>query len=165
MMGITHIAVGTATFIAVNSLIAPPSLSPTPVDLGAVFFGSLIPDIDHPKSWLGRRLWFVSYPLSQAIGHRGLTHSLAGLVIVSCIACVAFLNMADGNSAILAFAIGYIMHLAADWNTNSGVPWLWPNNNKFKAPWAFNTGSLAEVFISILMVGLVYLVIGKEAVL
>lgn len=36
----------------------------------------LLPDIDHPKSFLGQRLKWVSKPIARAFGHRGFTHSL-----------------------------------------------------------------------------------------
>ncbi|VEB43121.1 Inner membrane protein ydjM [Chromobacterium violaceum] len=42
--------------------------------------GSLLPDIDHPKSWLGRRIPFLSRPISYLFGHRGITHSLLAVV-------------------------------------------------------------------------------------
>lgn len=31
----------------------------------------LLPDIDHPKSFLGQRLKWVSKPIARAFGHRG----------------------------------------------------------------------------------------------
>lgn len=36
----------------------------------------LLPDIDHPKSFLGQRLSWISKPVARAFGHRGFTHSL-----------------------------------------------------------------------------------------
>ena len=36
----------------------------------------LLPDIDHPKSFLGQRLKWISKPIARAFGHRGFTHSL-----------------------------------------------------------------------------------------
>ena len=36
----------------------------------------LLPDIDHPKSFLGQRLKWISKPVARAFGHRGFTHSL-----------------------------------------------------------------------------------------
>ena len=35
----------------------------------------LLPDIDHPKSFLGQRLSWISKPVARAFGHRGFTHS------------------------------------------------------------------------------------------
>ncbi len=37
---------------------------------------ALLPDLDHPRSLLGRQLPWISGPLSRLFGHRGFTHSL-----------------------------------------------------------------------------------------
>ena len=42
----------------------------------AVLLGSLLPDLDHPGSILGRLFRIISLPLSKLCGHRGFTHSL-----------------------------------------------------------------------------------------
>ena len=42
----------------------------------ATLLTCLLPDIDHPKSLLGQRLKWLSYPIARAFGHRGFTHSL-----------------------------------------------------------------------------------------
>jgi inner membrane protein len=44
---------------------------------------------------------------------------------------------------MVAFLLGYLMHLFGDWNTG-GVPLLWPSPRRFKAPWAFQTGGILE---------------------
>jgi len=67
----------------------------------ALALGSLIPDLDHPRS-LGSKA-FTHIPLS----HRGLTHSLAAL-----------------------YALGYLAHLALDRLTPTGVAWLAPLTNR-----------------------------------
>ena len=41
----------------------------------------LLPDIDHPKSFLGQRLKWISKPIARAFGHRGFTHSLLAVFI------------------------------------------------------------------------------------
>lgn len=51
----------------------------------AVLLGSLLPDLDHPGSILGRLFRIISLPLSKLCGHRGFTHSLlafCGLAIL-----------------------------------------------------------------------------------
>jgi len=42
-------------------------------------FAALLPDIDHPTSTLGRRIYPISKLISSIFGHRGLTHSLIAL--------------------------------------------------------------------------------------
>lgn len=41
-----------------------------------VFFGSLLPDIDHEKSFVGRIFFPISHPINKKFGHRHITHSL-----------------------------------------------------------------------------------------
>ena len=48
----------------------------------------LLPDIDHPKSFLGQRLSWISKPIARAFGHRGFTHSLL-VVFGAAPACTA----------------------------------------------------------------------------
>jgi membrane-bound metal-dependent hydrolase YbcI (DUF457 family) len=55
------------------------SLDPLPLAL--VGIGSLIPDIDHPQSWVGLRLPVISRPLVAMAGHRGITHSLLAVIV------------------------------------------------------------------------------------
>ncbi|NQV00496.1 MAG: metal-dependent hydrolase, partial [Parcubacteria group bacterium] len=45
--------------------------------------GSIIPDIDHPRSIIGRLFFWVSVPLERRYGHRTFTHSLMGWGIFS----------------------------------------------------------------------------------
>ncbi|MBJ8096487.1 metal-dependent hydrolase, partial [Bacillus cereus] len=47
-----------------------------------VSFGALLPDIDEQQSWIGRKTRGVSDLLNPVIGHRGITQSLLGLVLV-----------------------------------------------------------------------------------
>lgn len=44
--------------------------------VATVTFGSLLPDIDTPYSFIGRRCKLVSYPIYKIFGHRTITHSL-----------------------------------------------------------------------------------------
>jgi inner membrane protein len=47
--------------------------------------GSILPDIDHPKSVIGRIFKFISVPLERRYEHRTITHSLIGWAIASAI--------------------------------------------------------------------------------
>ena len=43
--------------------------------------GAIIPDIDHPRSMIGKLFSFISIPLERKYGHRTITHSLIGWAI------------------------------------------------------------------------------------
>jgi inner membrane protein len=144
MMAPTHVMIGVAAYAA--AAVAAPALLPlTPATIGAAALGSLAPDLDHPSSWLGKRLFFISIPLATFLGHRGLTHSLlAGAAVTVALGWYFF----QGSQAFIepwlgAFLLGYLSHLLGDWNTG-GVPLLWPSPRRFKAPWAFPTGGILE---------------------
>jgi inner membrane protein len=149
MMAHSHVVFGLALWTGVAALHGAPAGGP--IDLGLVVIGSLLPDIDHPSSWFGRRLPFISWPLAALVGHRGVTHS--GLAIAAWAAAIA----ACGSSLWLGpLAVGYLSHVLGDCLTPSGVPMLWPSRRRFRIP-LFRTNSLAEhVSIGVVAVGLVH---------
>ena len=79
-------------------------------------FAALLPDIDHPGSMLGKKLWPFSSLISLFFGHRGLFHSIFVPIL--------FLFLGWYFQILwmgLAFACGYMSHLLADSLTLSGV--------------------------------------------
>lgn len=95
----------------------------------------LLPDIDHPKSFLGQRIPWIARPVARMFGHRGFTHSLlavfAGLTLF-------YLKIPDGwllpADAIQGMVLGYLSHILADMLTPAGVPLLWPCRWRFRFP-------------------------------
>ncbi|MCP6617940.1 metal-dependent hydrolase, partial [Klebsiella pneumoniae] len=80
MMAGSHIALGAAAW-----LVAAPKFGLPAVDaasLGLAVLGALLPDIDHPKSWVGKRTRPVSNVIGWIFGHRGITHS--ALAVAAC---------------------------------------------------------------------------------
>lgn len=140
MMAKSHVIVGLASWIVVAPLLHLPPLSPAGLALTLV--GSLLPDIDHPASWVGRRSRPVSTAISGVFGHRGITHSalaVVGLVV---------LLRHGGYTRIItsALAVGYLSHLGADMLTPRGLRLAWP----LRATWSLplcNTGSPAEAIV------------------
>lgn len=43
--------------------------------VSGVLIGSVLPDIDESRSYIGKRIPFLSRPVNLLFGHRGLTHS------------------------------------------------------------------------------------------
>lgn len=140
MMAATHVLTGVATYVGISTL---PGVD-LPVEIATVAaasLGSLAPDIDDPRSWIGRRLFFISAPLLAILGHRGFTHSLIAAVLVT--AGLSWYFSISVQAWAAAFLIGYLVHLAGDWSTG-GVPLLWPAERRFRAPWAFRVGGMME---------------------
>lgn len=138
MMATTHLAFGVTTALGLSHL---GWLDASALVFAAAGLGSLLPDIDHPGSVVGRRVKLVSIPVSLIFGHRGITHSLIAVVVMS--AAIAW--QVGSQSWIVALAIGYLTHLVGDWLTPSGVLFLWPSRRKFASPVGFKTNSMTEM--------------------
>ncbi|SMB96463.1 inner membrane protein [Thermanaeromonas toyohensis ToBE] len=141
----THFAAGLCT----GFLIA----AKTGGDVGPVVLasavGALLPDIDQPRSYIGRKVP-VSYGAYLVAGHRGLFHSLVGAVGIALLALVALQKWTPAHSFLwLSLAAGYLSHLALDTLNPSGVPWLWPLKLRASIP-LVRTGSVWErLFVSL----------------
>lgn len=98
--------------------------------VGALALGAVFPDIDEPHSWIGARTKGVSHVINLVFGHRGITHSLVGLILslltVLLMATLANFNVITG----MYFALGYALHLVEDSFSKSGVKWLLPLTDK-----------------------------------
>ena len=75
----------------------------------------LLPDIDHPKSFLGQRLKWISKPIARAFGHRGFTHSL---LAVFALLATFYLKVPESwfipADALQGMVLGYLSHILAD---------------------------------------------------
>lgn len=140
MMAGSHIALGAAAWFAAGPRLGLPALDPTM--LGLAVFGALLPDIDHPKSWVGKRLRPFSNVCAMLLGHRGITHSLLAVV-----ACGALLLSQSVPMAITApLVVGYLSHLGADLLTPQGLRLAWPLRGTWALPLC-RTGSAFEPLV------------------
>jgi len=138
--------------------------------------GSIMPDIDHPKSIIGRMFKFVSIPIERRYGHRTITHSLIGwlatsiafaLIIYVIVFIIKLFGLPDfaivelAPRWVAAFSIAYFSHLILDMLNRRGSQLFWPDpgrdviprNPKFRP----ESGSKVEVFIFIVLLFLVFL--------
>ena len=92
---------------------------------GAAVLGSLLPDIDLPKSKLGRLLKPISWPVNKLFGHRTITHSALWLIpyFILYLKCAPYPPIAH---IVTGLALGHISHLLCDMTTPKGVPLLYP---------------------------------------
>lgn len=96
----------------------------------AVGIGALLPDIDEPHSWIGRRTRGVSDLIHFVFGHRGVTHSLFGILLV-----LIPILFAVGVTPLpfitgMCVVAGYCLHLIEDSFSKGGIKWLLPLSNK-----------------------------------
>lgn len=145
MMAGSHVVTGITAWAAVCLAIGQP---PSAAGFALAALGALAPDIDHPRSWIGRRLSPISILLAKVVGHRGVTHSLLAIV-----AGMAALRWYGLGWTVAPMVIGYLSHLAGDACTPSGVPLFWPWRWRVSVP-LFKTGSLLEYgFVLLLVIG------------
>src|SRR5580698_10778749 len=115
MMARSHVVVGLATWVAMAPVLHLPPLDP--VYLGLVAAGSLLPDIDHPQSWVGRRTRPISTAIASTFSHRGITHSAIAVIGLT----MLLLHVGYRRGGVSALVIGYLSHLAADMLTPRGL--------------------------------------------
>ena len=115
MIALTHISFAVATSLMLGAT------SPMTITLVAV--GSLLPDLDHPKSTVGRLLLPISTYLNRTIGHRTLTHSMLLWFPLNMLGLYFF-------KPLFYLTLGGISHLVLDcWNV-SGVMLFNPFSEK-----------------------------------
>ncbi|MEM3127152.1 MAG: metal-dependent hydrolase [Candidatus Woesearchaeota archaeon] len=109
-----------------------------------ILLGSLLPDLDHPNSKLGRKFWPLSKIFNLIFGHRGFFHSL--LFVIFIFISVSYFSIIFA----LAISIGILTHLLSDALTVSGVALFYPISN-FKISGFIRTGSWLEYVVYLLL--------------
>lgn len=140
MMAGSHVAIGAAAWLVAAPHLGLPAAAPA--CLGLALLGALLPDIDHPKSWLGRRLRPVSSGIAAVLGHRGVTHSAVAVAACSW----ALLRGGAPRWMVEPLAVGYLSHLAADLLTPGGLRLAWPLRRTWALPLC-KTGSAFEPLV------------------
>ncbi len=108
---------------------------------------ALLPDMESPDSFIGRKLPVISHLNKMVFGHRQVFHSLVGSLaffLLSLLLVKVFhLPMKYG----LAVLFGYLSHLALDSFNPEGVPWLWPLKFRLKIPLTEPGGFIERVVV------------------
>ncbi len=108
--------------------------------LGFVLFFSISPDIDHGRSFIGRRFFILSKIINFIFGHRKLIHSLFfALVIYFVFRNFGFFDL--GRAAL----VGFFSHIVMDGLTVDGVRFLYPL--KYKLRGFVRSGSFFETIL------------------
>lgn len=137
----THALIGGLTVAAVSAG-QPPLLRAGIIAAGVV--GALVPDIDEPHSYVGRRVPITSLIVHLVSGgHRGLTHTLLANVLWALLTAWACRSMGLPGAVAAGAAVGYLTHLLAD--LPQGVPLFWPLHSKrLTVGLPLETGSVGE---------------------
>lgn len=148
----THLA----TSIAVSIPIMATTDTFSALNLIALGVGTLLPDIDEPQSYIGRRTRGISDVIKLIFGHRGITHTIFATVLIGMVAFFISLKLNIPLNIPLYFTLGYLMHLIGDGFSKSGIAWLLPfKQSKYQLGLGkiyYTTSSLVEYVIFAFMV-------------
>ena len=140
MQGKTHLVFGILVAIILVKILSLSNLIKYLFFI-MVIFGSIVPDIDTPKSMAGRRARGLSNTINFFSGHRGILHSSTIPIILLFIAL--FIH-GIGKVLIYSFTIGYASHLFLDAITKQGIMILWPFKARIKG--TITTNSFVDNF-------------------
>jgi len=116
-----------------------------------VLFGSLLPDVDHPESKLGRKVKIIGL----IFRHRGIFHSIWAGAFLSAVLWF-FVN----KSCAIGLFIGYFSHLLIDGFTIQGINFLHPIGNLHLKGF-IETGTVGEWVLFGIIVFLILAELGK----
>jgi len=117
--------------------------------------GSLLPDGDHPNSYIGRRLGIFSKLLNFLAGHRGVMHSIWVPLLIGILIWTSI-----GKQFAIPLVLGYMSHLISDSLTVQGINFIHPFN-KFHIAGFIRTGGTMEMILFILILAFAaYKVVG-----
>ncbi len=158
MLWMTHVLIGLFFYLVLSRFgVLPVSL------LGVLFvsLGSVLPDIDHPRSFVSHLSAFFRFgsKLIHLGGHRGPMHTIwAVLFLTSLVIAITRRLPISALVASSAFALGYVAHLIADSFTRSGVAWFYPvDRHRISGP--IRTGGFIEVGLFFVMSAMVLVLV------
>jgi len=120
--------------------------------LAILCIAAALPDIDTPKSKVGKKVGIFSKIINITLGHRGVMHSLyfpAALLVLAILLGFPLIGY--------AFAFGYTIHLLSDMLTKDGVHLLYPF---FHVKGFISTGGIWE---TIVFLGVIAIIVLKVA--
>ncbi len=129
MTGKTHLLAGTLVGLALSNALHVQGTGETLALVAASAIGGVFPDIDEPKSKMGRKVPIASNLLKFIFGHRGITHGI--LLYALCYAAGVHFLDAKYLNYLGAFMCGVCSHLLLDVFNSSGIPLFWPVSKKF----------------------------------
>lgn len=107
----------------------------SPISIGVMAIATLLPDIDHPKSIIGRSLKPIAQSINRRWGHRTITHSAVILIASTFLFATIEKITSDSNTLAIIYFFAYFSHLLLDMVTLMGVPLLYPfSKNPFVMP-------------------------------
>lgn len=114
---------------------------------------SLLPDICHTKSKLGRRFKIISWLVRILFGHRTFTQSLIFMLLIAILLYFIQTPVPYFTAIILAM----LSHVILDMLTPRGVKLFYPLPMTIRFPIRFKTGGMVDLSLaSALFIGALY---------
>lgn len=125
MQGYNHIA-GGLVFTGLFSSFHDVNIFEKPEYLALTVAASLLPDIDHPGTLIGRLFYPLAKFISTKVGHRTFTHSV--FFWLGIVALVRIVELAYASEAIYSVIVFYaiLSHDVFDMVTKTGVAFFYP---------------------------------------
>ncbi len=126
MSGFNHVAGGFVFTGLFGSLMLGINILASPITLVITLISSLLPDIDHTRSTVGKVVYPLAKWINRRFGHRTITHGMPCLCVLA-VACAAVEKTFFGHLTWTGvFALGYFSHLLLDMFTLQGVTLMYP---------------------------------------
>ena len=125
MQGFNHVAGGLA-FVGIFASFADVNLFSEPEYIATCVFFSLLADVDHTRSPIGKMFYPVARWLDRKYGHRTITHSLPFFLAVVAAVGLAEQLLTGGRVLTGIAALAYGSHLLFDMCTRQGIPLFLP---------------------------------------
>lgn len=125
----THINGGILASFYLTSRMSNVELIPISIFIGGSIIGSLLPDIDHKNSYIGKKAKSVSKVINKLAGHRKLFHSPI-LYLILYMATAHAIKDVYKLILIKGLFLGIMSHLILDSCTVGGIPWFYPLSQK-----------------------------------
>lgn len=152
-----HLMGGLTVGIAVSKYIVPTvphnDVIVGIIGVGAVLcgalLGSLLPDIDHRNSYIGRRLKIASYIISKTLGHRSIVHTPIAIFAFSTLLYFLTMKLTGmihdvSRLFVIGLSAGMYSHLFLDMMTKRGIPLLYPFHSKSYRIAKFKGGGIGD---------------------
>lgn len=128
--------------------------------IAGALLGSLIIDIDHRKSYIGRKVPVASQFSSAVFKHRGFLHTPLFIILISIILPTGILLLSSSeqiwaNLFITGFIPGMLSHIILDTFNKGGISWLWPISKKRYRLLSIKTDSMTETIFALFLACLI----------
>lgn len=147
----THINGGILTGLYFSSQMTNVPIMTSAAFIGGSLIGSILPDIDHRSSYIGRKTKGISKTINKLAGHRKLFHAPLMYFLLYSASSGMLINklLLLGIKGVF---FGVLSHLILDSFTIGGLPWFYPlSKKKFSLGKIKTNSKLEEILCGILV--------------